>query len=87
MKKLIIFCFLFFIQMNAQSSHLVNLGNKQAGLTKSELKAAKDGYIQMMKSETYILNKKKQSSVTKKLKDVKLPFIEVTSLNNMEDME
>jgi hypothetical protein len=63
-----------FLISNAQSTPTAaSIDSTKTGLTEKELQLAKDLYVKMMKTETYVLFKKDLRTRSKKLKNLKLP--------------
>lgn len=81
---LIIFSFICFAA-NAQSVDSLNKGSAKSGLSEFELQIAKDDYLKMMQSETYIEMHKEIKTLNKKLKGVKL--FDVTNADWIKDMD
>lgn len=69
MRCLLFFIYVFVFNLNAQNSN-------NGGLSTSELQTAKEKYLHMMKTETYILKKKSHRDISKKIKDAGVPPIE-----------
>ncbi len=83
-----IFLLLLFasLGLNAQSVSPAPVSKPKDGLSKSELEYAKQLYISMMQTETYISGKKNSRKISKKLNGLKIPDYKEVNLCKMIDV-